>query len=171
MTQGKVAEEMTERGHSFSQQTVAKIETGSRRVSVGEAAELADIIGRDLALLIGDQLDQEGALINAVFEKQNGLKRAIHDYVVVLFRLAAWMERTPPKGSTAAMAQQLFTHPALLLRSFASSAAESVRGNFTSDGSVWWGPIQSALFDSLYVAPTRLPDGESPLVAADRDED
>lgn len=52
LSQDDVAEQMTERGYEFHQTTIGKIERGNRRVTVGEAVELADIVGFPLALLV-----------------------------------------------------------------------------------------------------------------------
>jgi transcriptional regulator with XRE-family HTH domain len=48
ITQGALAEEMKTRGHDFRQQTMARIEKGDRRVSVGEAQDLAAALGTTL---------------------------------------------------------------------------------------------------------------------------
>lgn len=57
LSQADVAEKMTERGFAFHQQTVAKIERGTRRVGIGEAVELANILDLSVdALLIPTDL-------------------------------------------------------------------------------------------------------------------
>lgn len=48
ITQGALAAEMKTRGHDFRQQTMARIEKGDRRVSVGEAQDLAAALGTTL---------------------------------------------------------------------------------------------------------------------------
>lgn len=52
LSQTDVAEKMTERGFAFHQQTVAKIERGTRRVGIGEATELANILDLDISALL-----------------------------------------------------------------------------------------------------------------------
>ncbi len=48
MTQDELAHRMIARGHSFHGVTVHKIETGARRVTIGEAIALADVLGTSL---------------------------------------------------------------------------------------------------------------------------
>lgn len=45
VSQAQLAVEMRERGFDFHQQTVYKIESGNRKVTVGEAVGLADVLG------------------------------------------------------------------------------------------------------------------------------
>ena len=45
LSQGELARRMAERGFPYYQQTVRRIEEGRRKVSVGEAKALADILG------------------------------------------------------------------------------------------------------------------------------
>lgn len=52
MSQDDLATQMAQRGFDFHQTTIAKIERGARRVTVGEAAELADIAGIPLAAVL-----------------------------------------------------------------------------------------------------------------------
>src|SRR5690349_265492 len=52
ISQAAVAEAMAKAGFSFHQQTVGSIENGSRRVRIGEAVALAEILGIDLAVLL-----------------------------------------------------------------------------------------------------------------------
>ena len=51
LSQQEVADQMTARGYEFHQSTVGKIERGKRRVSVGEAVALAQIVHRLLTEL------------------------------------------------------------------------------------------------------------------------
>ena len=51
MSQEDLATEMSLRSFDFHQQTVYKIESGKRKISIGEAVALADILGTPLALL------------------------------------------------------------------------------------------------------------------------
>ncbi|MDO8338441.1 MAG: helix-turn-helix transcriptional regulator [Microcella sp.] len=52
MSQELVAELMRERGFRFHQATIYKIENGSRRVTVGEAEALSQVLGASLSFLI-----------------------------------------------------------------------------------------------------------------------
>ncbi|WP_022891227.1 helix-turn-helix domain-containing protein [Agromyces subbeticus] len=52
ISQGDLGARMAQRGFDFHQTTIAKIERGARRVTVGEAAELADIAGVPLAAIL-----------------------------------------------------------------------------------------------------------------------
>lgn len=51
MSQGELARQMAERGFPYYQQTVRRIEEGRRKVSVGEAKALADILGNSMERL------------------------------------------------------------------------------------------------------------------------
>jgi len=51
LSQGALAQEMVSRGHKFHQTTINKIETDDRRVSVGEATDLADILNVPLSVM------------------------------------------------------------------------------------------------------------------------
>src|SRR6516164_3759995 len=45
LSQGELARRMAERGYPYYQQTIRRIEEGRRKVSVGEAKALAEILG------------------------------------------------------------------------------------------------------------------------------
>jgi FtsZ-interacting cell division protein YlmF/DNA-binding XRE family transcriptional regulator len=51
LSQADVASEMTKAGFSFHQQTVAKIESGSRTVRLSEAEKLASVLGTSVGVL------------------------------------------------------------------------------------------------------------------------
>ena len=51
MTQTDLANAMNERGHTFRQQTIQKIESGDRSLQFDEAAEIAEVIGVPLERL------------------------------------------------------------------------------------------------------------------------
>lgn len=64
MTQDEVAREMVRRGHDFHQQTVWKLENSRRKVSIGEAVDLADTLGVPVdALAISSAPPSPGALV------------------------------------------------------------------------------------------------------------
>jgi len=54
LSQRQVAKRMEAHGHGWHQTTLSRIEKGERGVSLGEAADLADVFGVRLADLIGD---------------------------------------------------------------------------------------------------------------------
>ena len=53
-TQKQLADLMADRGHKMRQSTVAKIESGERPVSIGEAVQLAEVLGASLMDLVTD---------------------------------------------------------------------------------------------------------------------
>jgi transcriptional regulator with XRE-family HTH domain len=55
VTQKQLAGRMAARGHKMLQSTVAKIESGERPVSIGEAVQLAEVLGVDLGELITER--------------------------------------------------------------------------------------------------------------------
>lgn len=55
VTQKQLADRMADRGHKMLQSTVAKIESGERPVSIGEAVQLADVLGASLMDLVTDE--------------------------------------------------------------------------------------------------------------------
>lgn len=57
MTQQDLAEWMAKTGNKFHRSTIAKIEAGDRLVTVGEALELAGILGVDLQDVLIEYLD------------------------------------------------------------------------------------------------------------------
>jgi transcriptional regulator with XRE-family HTH domain len=55
VTQKLLADRMAARGHKMLQSTVAKIESGERPVSIGEAVQFAEVLGVDLGELITER--------------------------------------------------------------------------------------------------------------------
>jgi transcriptional regulator with XRE-family HTH domain len=55
-TQKQLADRMADRGHKMLQSTVAKIESGERPVSIGEAVQLAEVLGVSLMDLVTDDM-------------------------------------------------------------------------------------------------------------------
>lgn len=85
MSQEAVAEKMQERGHSFHQATVYKIENGARRVQLVEALDLAEILESSIRDLV--RAPDEQRLIYEIrsrsqelFEIQREILRAVHAY-------------------------------------------------------------------------------------------
>jgi transcriptional regulator with XRE-family HTH domain len=58
-TQRQIAELMTAAGHRMHQTTVAKIESGDRPVTIGEAVALADVLGVILTELVAPRSNTE----------------------------------------------------------------------------------------------------------------
>jgi transcriptional regulator with XRE-family HTH domain len=56
LTQKQLADLMANRGHKMLQSTVAKIESGERPVSIGEAVQLAEVLGASLMDLVTDDM-------------------------------------------------------------------------------------------------------------------
>ena len=55
VTQKQLADRMAARGHKMLQSTIAKIESGERPVSIGEAVQLAEVLGAALTDLVTDE--------------------------------------------------------------------------------------------------------------------
>lgn len=91
LSQTQVAQAMSQRGHSWQQQTVLKVERGSRPLRLSEAADLADFMGvevRDLydrrdhellaaARVLDDLVSTLGASIREVELGHRRLRRAV----------------------------------------------------------------------------------------------
>lgn len=63
LTQEAVTEAMVNRGFDFHQSTLYKIESGKRRVLVGEAVALAEVLGVPLEALVSPDQTSEPALL------------------------------------------------------------------------------------------------------------
>ena len=61
LTQRQLANEMTAAGHTMYQTTIAKIESGERPVSFGEAVSFAEVLGADLDGLVVRVPQRQGA--------------------------------------------------------------------------------------------------------------
>ena len=46
---------MRERGHPWQQQSISRVESGARALSINEAIDLADILGVSLERLVRDE--------------------------------------------------------------------------------------------------------------------
>lgn len=87
MTQEELAHEVSLRGFDFKQQTIYKIESGNRRVTVGEAAAIADALGYTLDGLFGGG----GSLASAYLLSNRAgsqARRAAREYVDALMDVA-----------------------------------------------------------------------------------
>ncbi|MEF2977275.1 helix-turn-helix transcriptional regulator [Subtercola sp. YIM 133946] len=84
LTQEDVARHMTMRGYDFHQQTVYKIESGKRKVTVGEGVALAELVHIPVESLADRFPDSPESLANDV-------RRAGRDYAEDLFNTAANM--------------------------------------------------------------------------------
>lgn len=63
LTQEAVTAEMVKRGFEFHQSTLYKIESGKRRVLIGEAVALAEVLGVPLESLISPDTEAEVTLL------------------------------------------------------------------------------------------------------------
>jgi transcriptional regulator with XRE-family HTH domain len=59
LTQQQLADAMSASGNTMHRSAIAKIEAGDRAVSVGEAVQLAGVLGIDLAELVTEPTDSE----------------------------------------------------------------------------------------------------------------
>ena len=78
MSQGELARRMVERGFPYYQQTVRRVEDGRRKVSVGEAAALASILGTTVERLTWPgQAATDAALLDMYIDRAFTAKRRI----------------------------------------------------------------------------------------------
>jgi transcriptional regulator with XRE-family HTH domain len=70
LSQEALADEMQRRGHAFHQATIYKIESGSRKVQVSEARDLARILGTDIEMMLAPppELRAFGRIARAIDE-------------------------------------------------------------------------------------------------------
>lgn len=80
ISQRQLAENMCATGRKMHQTSIAKIESGDRTVSVGEAVAIAGIIGVPLAHLIGGEMSPDVADRMRAFERQ--LRARIADQIL-----------------------------------------------------------------------------------------
>ena len=85
LTQEDLAKHMTMRGFDFHQQTIYKIEKGTRKVTVGEAVSLAEAVGVPVEAL-ADQFPQSPE------SRANEVRRAGRDYAEALFDTVSQMQ-------------------------------------------------------------------------------
>ena len=71
LSQGELARRMAERGFPYYQQTIRRIEEGRRKVSVGEAKALAEILGTTM-----DRLTLPGQVAAAAYLMEIAIGRA-----------------------------------------------------------------------------------------------
>ncbi len=96
LSQEQLALRMNARGHDFRQQTIYKVETGNRRVTYGEAVDLAECLEltvNDFA--ISGRSGSLGALRERVDVVREGLEDAARAYAEILARLAFVADREP----------------------------------------------------------------------------
>ncbi|MGV8883447.1 MAG: helix-turn-helix domain-containing protein [Rhodoglobus sp.] len=87
-SQEHVATAMSERGYSFHVTTIGKIERGDRKVTVGEAVTLADVLGVSLdTLLVGGQEGLQVAYAAHSAERRQ-FDRQVQEYTLALLRVA-----------------------------------------------------------------------------------
>jgi transcriptional regulator with XRE-family HTH domain len=76
MSQADLAKALTKRGLSYHQQTVLKVERGIRRVRLGEACTIADVLGVSLASLAGFGLVSSADLLGRIAELERAVTTA-----------------------------------------------------------------------------------------------
>ena len=105
--QQQLADRMLEHGHTtWTWTTVAKLEGGSRRLQLGEAAALCDIFGISLEMLsgrrarpVGDLTYAKGALLDTLSTVQRGMVELVNVVDTKARELAA----ADPEQTTAAL--------------------------------------------------------------------
>lgn len=136
LSQGDLAKRMRDRGHAgFQQQTVARIESGTRKVTYGEAVDLAVAMNHTPEGLVGepgeDSLVARGAHVG---EASKALNKAVMDYTVALFEFVLTADRIdgPIRENQQRYLESVFTSqtPAMMTNDagLALSAAMSRRG-------------------------------------------
>lgn len=96
LSQSELADRMTARGHNFQQQTVNRIEAGNRKVTYGEAVDLAISMGHTAEGLVGvtgeEALVTKGARLG---EASNLLSDSSINYADALFEFAKTADEVP----------------------------------------------------------------------------
>lgn len=120
LSQTDLAQSMTTRGHDFRQQTIYKIETGIRRVTFGEAVDIAASLGLTLEDMVSDESSRDlNVALTRVDQEREALQQAGHDYAFTLFRMAAIADKakslTESEAETVRDAIELES-PAMCLR-------------------------------------------------------
>ncbi len=103
LSQGELARRMAERGFPYYQQTVRRIEDGRRKVSVGEAAALAGILGTTVERLTWPgQAATAGALLDMYVDRAFTAKRRIARSTQLLLEAQEKLEPIVAKAEQAA---------------------------------------------------------------------
>ncbi len=84
LSQERVATDMQRMGFDFHQPTVYKIEKGLRKVTVGEAVALAEIVGEPVDSLVNRTPDTPESLANEVRRASRDLVETLEDAVGVM---------------------------------------------------------------------------------------
>lgn len=156
MSQTDVARAMKERGHSFHQQTVDRIEKGTRPVRLDEAYAISEILGSDLNLMtVAPGRAALHSIAERLAETERSILQSFADFVELRIQMAirldttddedlppaweeiygSWVERTP--------IDIVGTH---LRDEAANDAAEAIRSGIqeTSDSEGWVGVLDRA---------------------------
>ena len=87
VSQDVLAQRMAMRGYKWRQATVYAIERGDRRVQLGEAVAVADVLGVPLATLTHEQ--RRSRAHSRLLDAGNRVERAVADAVAAIRELAA----------------------------------------------------------------------------------
>lgn len=101
MKQADLAQRMTDFGFEFSQQTVWKVETGRRRITIGEAAGLASALETTIDAMAGGMVDS----VAAVERERKSIEEAIARYTADLIGLAESADNEAESLSAATSAR------------------------------------------------------------------
>jgi transcriptional regulator with XRE-family HTH domain len=99
-TQKQLADRMAARGYKMLQSTVAKIESGERPVSIGEAVQLAEVLGVDLGELT---TERPGDPVR---------DKALHERAEVRIRVRSLQHLAAERHKELEAAQFLYEHAA-----------------------------------------------------------
>src|SRR6266487_1419934 len=100
LTQEQLAERMTAAGNAMHRSAIAKIESGDRSVSVGEAVQFADVLGVDLGELT---TERSGDTVR---------DRALHERAEVQIRVRSLQHLAAERHKRLEEAQFLYEHAA-----------------------------------------------------------
>lgn len=130
LSQEKLAAAMTERGYSWHQATVYKVEQGERQVQLGEADALANILGVPLSDLLGSEAEATAAVRLAAVYRRTIAARveliAAHaKWQTEQRKLAQFLDATP-RGDKAHFHDALARQPERLRADMVRAGSQSV---------------------------------------------
>lgn len=132
LSQVEVAQAMQEAGFDFHQQTVYKVETGQRRITIGEAVELSRIVRASVEKLLARSDPMTPVHEDADRARHQALLAA-DNYTVALLRVAVTADALETDPAVNLTDADLARIVASLSRTPARVAAE----NYDRAGQVW----------------------------------
>lgn len=147
-SQDQVASAMAERGFSFHVTTIGKIERGDRKVTVGEALTLADVLGVSLDMLLVGGQDGLQVAYAAHNAERRQFGHQMQEYTLSLLRVARAADNATVmrQVDTAWLDTELQNQsPAQLT----ADAALAARAALSRDGVASPGHYVSLLLDAL----------------------